>query len=126
MAAVVYKYCDPTTDFHSVTKVDPVTAVWAGHLFICCQHKVFLFGLFRLADPFNAFYSGFQGLWPELLGRYIAQLLTFWIVSPKFWVVSPNFYIHISNLRNMQVDNWAATWDEMFNNYKMVDAEPYC
>jgi hypothetical protein len=40
LANVVYRYTDPTTNFGDVMKFDPLTAVWAGHLFICCQQKV--------------------------------------------------------------------------------------
>ena len=37
---VVYRYCDPCTNFREVMDIDSITAVWAGHLFICCHEKV--------------------------------------------------------------------------------------
>jgi hypothetical protein len=41
-----------------------------------------------------------------------------------------SFMLHIHTFTQQQsatqVDNWAATWDEMVDNYKKVDAEPYC
>ena len=40
LTGVVYKYTDPTTNFAAVYEIDPVVAIWAGHLFICLQKKV--------------------------------------------------------------------------------------
>jgi hypothetical protein len=51
---VVYTYADPMSDFSTLITIDPVVAVWAGHLFTCCLHKVFfLRGGFGLVSRFD-------------------------------------------------------------------------